>query len=88
MIPPVVGRDLSKLTDEETEAIIAHQAKWPMGRLRRHQRLIERQLESIASGRRKADAVVQKNLQIRQRILDQAVERKAFENKEWEKACK
>jgi hypothetical protein len=75
----VIGRDLSKLTDAEIEGIITQQARWPLKQLRKHQSVVEHQIELAVKAKKEPLAI--NNLQVRLRLLTEAVIRKEFKCK-------
>lgn len=68
-------KDLTKLTESQTKRVIDHMAKWPLSKLRKHQDLVDKQIEK-AYGAKDDKALA--NLQVQRQHLDDAVYEKEF----------
>jgi len=68
-------KDLTKLTKTQTEKVISHMVKWPLKKLRKHQDLVNKQIEK-AHGDKNDKAL--SNLRVQQKHLDAAVNKKEF----------
>lgn len=68
-------KDLTKLTKTQTEKVINHMVKWPLKKLRKHQDLVNKQIEK-AHGDKNDEAL--SNLRVQQKHLDAAVDKKEF----------